>query len=554
MDVAVAYESGSRLLVAPLSDGLPVQPRQLSVDQLDRLPSLIDAPADRIRWVWADTAAIYPRLLDRGVRVERCQDLRLCHAILAGHEPSLAADDRWRRQGSVDAEPTLLDDQLSDDRVDLDEVIAEHRRQQDHLAPAPDLDDQERIRRAKLRLLLSAESAGALIAAEMAHSGLPWDVAVHDRLLTEMLGPRPRYGERPAKLQAVVDALIGALEVGPFNPDSPVTLIDALHRAGIQVNSTRKWELEKIDHPAIEPLLEYKKLSRLLSANGWSWMDTWITGGRFRPDYVVGGVVTGRWATDGGGALQLPKQIRSASRADPGWKLVVADASQLEPRVLAAMARDDRMAAAAHGHDLYQGLVDTGVVDTRAHAKVAMLGALYGATTGYGGNLMPRLIQAYPRATGVVEQAARAGERGEIVSTFLGRRSPRPPESWREQQRLAAGGDAPAEEVRRARQQARDWGRFTRNFVVQGTAAEWALCWMAGLRQRLVDLGTPGARPHLVYFLHDEVIVHSPADCADVAAELIKDAAAAAGRLLFGESGVEFALEVAIVDNYGQAK
>jgi DNA polymerase-1 len=167
---------------------------------------------------------------------------------------------------------------------------------------------------------------------------------------------------------------------------------------------------------------------------------------------------------------------------------------------------------------------------------------------------MPRLVQAYPRATAVVEEAARAGERGEIVSTFLGRRSPRPPEAWQELQRLAAGGDAPAEEVRRARQQARDWGRFTRNFVVQGTAAEWALCWMAGLRQQLVDLGAPGARPHLVYFLHDEVIVHSPAGCAETAAELIRRAAARAGRLLFGDSGVEFALEVAIVDNYGQAK
>ena len=195
-----------------------------------------------------------------------------------------------------------------------------------------------------------------------------------------------------------------------------------------------------------------------------------------------------------------------------------------------------------------------------------MLGALYGATTGYGGSLMPELIKAYPQATAVVEEAARAGERGEIVSTFLGRRSPRPPESWRELQRLAAGGDAPAEEVRKARQQARDWGRFTRNFVVQGTAAEWALCWMAGLRQllqgpELVD-PTPepveGLRraqpPHLVYFLHDEVIVHSPAACADRVAELIKEAANQAGRLLFGDSGVEFALEVAIVDNYGQAK
>jgi DNA polymerase-1 len=554
VDVAVAQE-GAQLAVSVLTGDAGSAVRRLDSDRLAELPGLVDQPMDEVRWIVADTQPLYPRLLAQGVRLERCHDLRLCHAILAGHDPALAADERWRRQEvlQVTSEPTLLDDQPTDRQVELSEVIAEYQRQQRSLRADQGLDDQDRIRRAKLRLLLAAESAGALIAAEMEHHGLPWDTGVHDQLLSDLLGPRPRYGGRPAKLQAVVEDLITKLGVGSFNPDSATDLISALHRAGIETTSTRKWELEQIDHPAIEPLLEYKKLSRLLAANGWTWMDTWVKDGRFRPDYVVGGVVTGRWATNGGGALQLPKQIRSAARADPGWKLVVADASQLEPRVLAAMAGDDQMATAARGHDLYQGLVDAGVVDTRAHAKSAMLGALYGATTGFGGQVMPRLIKAFPRATAVVEEAARAGERGEIVSTFLGRRSPRPPESWRELQRLTASGDAGPEDSRRARQQARDWGRFTRNFVVQGTAAEWALCWMAGLRRTLVDLGGPDARPQLVYFLHDEVIVHSPADCADQVGILIKEAAANAGRLLFGDSGVEFALEVSVVDHYGEA-
>ena len=56
-------------------------------------------------------------------------------------------------------------------------------------------------------------------------------------------------------------------------------------------------------------------------------------------------------------------------RADPGWKLVVADASQLEPRVLAAMSGDGAMAAAGRQADLYQGIVDAGVVETRDEAK-----------------------------------------------------------------------------------------------------------------------------------------------------------------------------------------
>ena len=82
--------------------------------------------------------------------------------------------------------------------------------------------------------------------------------------------------------------------------------------------------------PAIEPLLAFKKLSRLHAANGWAWLDAWVKDGRFQPEYVVGGVVSGRWASRGGGALQIPRQIRGAVHADPGHKLIVADASQLE--------------------------------------------------------------------------------------------------------------------------------------------------------------------------------------------------------------------------------
>ena len=68
------------------------------------------------------------------------------------------------------------------------------------------------------------------------------------------------------------------------------------------------------------------------SANGWAWLDEWAPAGRFRPVYVPGGVVTGRWASSGGGALQLPRQLRPAVRADPGWTLVVADVAALGDR------------------------------------------------------------------------------------------------------------------------------------------------------------------------------------------------------------------------------
>ncbi len=115
-------------------------------------------------------------------------------------------------------------------------------------------------------------------------------------------------------------------------------------------------------------------------------------------------------------------------------------------------------------------------------------------------------------------------------------------------------------QLRQVRNDARGWGRFTRNFVVQGTAAEWALCWMGSLRCRLWQLGGDEAdaplitRPHLAFFLHDEVLVHTPVELADDVAVALRESAAEAGRLLFGSAPVEFALTVAIVDSYDQAK
>ena len=159
--------------------------------------------------------------------------------------------------------------------------------------------------------------------------------------------------------------------------------------------------------------------------------------------------------------------------------------AQLEPRVLAGMAGDTAMADAARGRDLYAGIVERGAVDTRADAKVAMLGAMYGATTGSSGRLVPRLRTIFPRAMGLVDEAARTGEEGGIVTTWLGRSSPPPSPGWREAQSRAGDHAASPADERRARQSARDRGRFTRNFIVQGTAAEWSLAWMADLRRRL---------------------------------------------------------------------
>jgi DNA polymerase-1 len=528
----------------------------------------------RPRWIWHRTQDWYPSLLAAGVDVERCYDLSLCGAILAHSEftahtqyarnaEKLTQDDDLQPPRLLQPPPppadqgALFDDPgaATEPRQTLAGLRAEYAAQQDALAAAAEAaaagaaaGDGNRPQR--LQLLLAAESASALVAAEMQHAGVPWREELHEHILAEHLGPRPPLGHRPAKLEALNTELRGLLNAPALNPDSPQELMRALHRNGIEVKSTRQWELKGSSHPAIAPLLAYKKLSRLHTANGWAWLDAWVRNGRFRPEYVVGGVVSGRWASRGGGALQIPRQVRGAVHADPGHKLIVADASQLEPRVLAALAQDSTMAEAARDQDLYAGIAAKGFGGDRSKAKMALLGAMYGATSGEAGRLMPQLAKTYPRAVGFVERAARDGEAGRTVTSRLGRSSPPPSERWFLSQRSTS-----AEEQRRADSIARSRGRFTRNFVVQGSAADWAACWLAELRRRLRTMRADGsATGELVFFLHDEVMVHAPDAAVDACIRAIEEAANAAKELLFGPIPVEFPVSVAVVDSYDNAK
>jgi DNA polymerase-1 len=531
-------------------DGAPVGETRLAAGDLAGF--VRDRERAPVRWVWDDTTRWYPALLAAGVRVERCWDLRLAHAVLRRSpfvDQALLADDEtpdWDAlQPVAPADAALFPLADPADRLD---PAAEHARQRAALAAATGP--------ARLGLLLAAESSGALAAAEMTHAGLPWRTDVHERLLTGLLGPRPVSGQRPVALEGLLTGIRAAFGDPALNPDSPAALLRSLQSAGLPVADTRSWTLEQLEHPGIPALLEYKKLSRLMQANGWNWLDTWVSGGRFRSSFLPGGVVTGRWAATGGGALSVPLQVRPAAVADDGWRFVVADVAQLEPRVLAGMSGDTAMAEAARSTDLYQGMVAGGAVATRAEAKVGMLGAMYGGTRGESGRMMPRLTRRYPRAIGLVEEAARAGERGEVVHTLLGRGSPAPAGAWAE--RPVELGEPPDDGGTREDRDRhrRAWGRFTRNFVVQGTGAEWALCWLADLRNRLWRLGGTGPvdrRPHLVFFLHDEVVVHTPEHLAEEVGEEVRRAAAGAGRLLFGGFPIDFPLDVAVVRSWADA-
>ncbi|MFF9130471.1 bifunctional 3'-5' exonuclease/DNA polymerase [Streptomyces sp. NPDC014806] len=548
--------------VAPLGpDGLPAGPVRREED----LAQAVRSRPHVTRWVWRSTAEVYPRLLATGVRVERCYDVEDAETLLLGHEgrygePRSAAaalarlrggpvpPDPPQRSAEPGAQSSLFEPQATHlPLTDLLEVYAEQQRRHAR-AEHPD----------RMHLLTAAESAGMLVAAEMNRAGLPWRADVHRAVLHDLLGERYAGGGEPRRLAELADEVSAAFG-RRVRPDLPADVIKAFAQAGIKVRSTRRWEIESVGHPAVKPLLEYKKLYRIWVAHGWSWLQDWVREGRFRPEFLAGGTVTGRWVTNGGGALQIPRVIRRAVVADPGWRLVVADADQMEPRVLAAISRDPGlMEVAGRESDLYQEVSDRAFAGDRGQAKIAVLGAVYGQTSGDGLKNLAALRRRFPRAVAYVDDAARAGEEGRLVRTWLGRTCPPAAgaaDDTGEGIPVAEGEPEPGDAGDRAwvpgyaSTDARARGRFARNFVVQGSAADWALLMLAGLRQRCADMAA-----ELVFFQHDEVIVHCPEEEAPAVVAAIREAADVAGRLTFGETPVRFPFTTAVVECYADAK
>jgi len=151
-----------------------------------------------------------------------------------------------------------------------------------------------------------------------------------------------------------------------------------------------------------------------------------------------------------------------------------------------------------------------------------------------------------------VEAAARAGEEGRVVRSVLGRTCPPPSASWLSM--TSESGDPELERDPAAGRATRARGRFTRNFVVQASAADWALVLLAGLRARLAALDGSADRPQLVFFQHDEVLVHCPADSAAEVVSAVEAAAATATSLVFGGTEVSFPMTTAVVTAYSDAK
>ena len=191
----------------------------------------------------------------------------------------------------------------------------------------------------------------------------------------------------------------------------------------MDVPDTRAWRLREMRdaHPLVGALLEWRKAERIATTYGYAWLDEHLgADGRLRGAWTGSDGAAGRM-TASAGLHNMPAALRPAVVAADGHVFVRADLGQIEPRVLAAVSGDQALVAAARADDLYAPVAAQLGVD-RPVAKVAVLGAMYGQTTGHGAQALRRLNAAYPVAMAYLDAADRAGRAGRDLRTYGGRR------------------------------------------------------------------------------------------------------------------------------------
>jgi DNA polymerase-1 len=145
---------------------------------------------------------------------------------------------------------------------------------------------------------------------------------------------------------------------------------------------------------------------------------------------------------------------------------------------------------------------------------------MYGQTSGAAGQALRQMEQAYPTALAFLRAAEEAGRVGTDVRTHGGRL-------------VQVGGGGV--------------GRYARNAVVQGAAAELFKAWAAAVRNGL-------GRGRIVLCLHDELLLHVPAEESDDAVRLLTSALESTSGHWASGSGVRFVAEVAVVQRWSEAK
>jgi DNA polymerase-1 len=312
--------------------------------------------------------------------------------------------------------------------------------------------------------------------------------------------------------------LFGRAEI---NLDSQQQVTDALLNLGVPVpDTTRAWQLQPLaeKYPVVAKLLEYRGVAKSLSSFGENILEfIEPKTGRIHADFRQIGAPTGRFSCSNPNLQQIPheQQYRRCFKAPEGRKLVIADYSQIELRILADFSGDQNFIKAfVSGEDFHSttasqvfGVAPTDVTaEQRSFAKRLNFGVVYGIGASRFGLM-----------TGLSQNDAENTMR-KYFGTYRGL------DSYLRQ----SGSDVITKRVARTasnrmlrlrfdetdRQQVASARRYGVNMPIQGTSAD-----ILKRALRLLHESLRGTTGKLVNIVHDEVIV----ECDAAEAELIAD-------------------------------
>ncbi|MFN2628702.1 MAG: DNA polymerase I [Gaiellaceae bacterium] len=269
------------------------------------------------------------------------------------------------------------------------------------------------------------------------------------------------------------------------------------------------------EHPIVEAIEEWREYSKLLNTYLGPLPTLLGEDGRLHTTFNQTVAATGRLSTTSPNLQAIPirtelgREIRSAFVAESGHRLLSADYSQVELRILAHVSGEPRLREAfARGEDIHAATAAevlgkeqaTLSKDERNIAKMVNFGIIYGISAfGLSENLeIPReeaqtyidtYLARFPLVQNFIERTIEQAIRDGFVTTLLGRRRPVP-------------------EIRASNRQTRSLGeRLAVNSVMQGTAADIIKVAMVNIHRRLRAEGR-GAR--LVLQVHDELLLEVP--------------------------------------------
>jgi DNA polymerase-1 len=479
----------------------------------------------RPRWAaWPDGA--YDRLIADGVRLATAWDVAAVHRLRFGGwraDPGYVwAIERGLDPAKVGNAGTLFSDE---EAGHLDPSARDDPAQWAAYALDIAINQNKSLSGdGKHASTARSESTVELLCAELAADGLPLNRQAITELLEEIIGPRDEAmtsrAERDARVLAHAPPGVTA------DLRSPQQVLKLLGAVGIDVPDTRAHRLKSFDHPLVNALLEWRRAERIATTYGYTWLDDHLgADDRLRGTWTGCDGAAGRM-TASEGLHNMPAILRKAVLAEEGHVFVRADLGQIEPRVLAAVSGDRALAAATEADDMYLPVAQTFGV-SRDAAKVAVLGAMYGQTTGTGAQALRRLKRAYPVAMDYLDAADERARTGHDLRTHGGRLV-----------RMRSGGTPPQVAAR---------GRYGRNAMIQGAAAEFFKMWAVTVRARV-----PAAR--IVLCLHDELLIHTPEHNDEAVSTAVRDCLDEVSARWAAGSGVRFNADISIVRSWADAK